>query len=84
MVTQAFTAKNFTQYGFGIVRGPEELTATLREEVIGAFERGETRQEHAILTIEGPERCLFVDRLDLTQRVSKTDQSRNKMRRARH
>ena len=69
-MTQAFTAPNFTEYGFGIVRGPEELTQTLIDEVVGAYERGEARKEHSILAIEGPEQCSFVDRPDLTKRVS--------------
>lgn len=69
-VSQAFLTANFTQYGFGLVRGPEELTETLRREVIGTYERGGAREEHAIQAIEGPERSLFVDRPDLTRRVS--------------
>jgi len=57
------------QYGFGLVRGPEELTHTLQTEIRGGIERGETREEHAILAIEG-EKCLFIDRPDLTDKVS--------------
>ena len=67
-VTPAMLAPNFTEYGFGLVKGPESLNEALREGIRGGYERGEARFENAIEVIEGP-RCLFIDRPDLTKRV---------------
>ena len=64
---------NFTEYGFGLARGPEGLSAALREGIRGGLERGEARLEHSVEVIEGP-RCLFIDRPDLTQRVRNSNQ----------
>lgn len=66
--TPALAAPNFTEFGFGLVRAPEELTVALREGVMGAYERGEAKLEHDVEVIEGP-RCRFVQRPDLTKRV---------------
>jgi len=68
-VTPAMLAPNFTEYGFGLVKGPANLNEALREGVRGGFERGEARLENEIEVIEGP-RCLFIDRPDLTKRAS--------------
>jgi hypothetical protein len=68
-VFAAFLVQNFTQYGFGLARAPQDLTDALREGVMGGLERGEARLEYEVDVIEGP-RCLFIDRPDLTERVS--------------
>jgi hypothetical protein len=67
-VTTGLVVPNFTEFGFGLVRGPEDLSQALREGILGGLERGEARLEHEVQVIEGP-RCLFIDRPDLTQRV---------------
>jgi hypothetical protein len=68
-VFAAFLVQNFTQLGFGLVRAPQDLTDALQEGIRGGLERGEARLEHTVNVMEGP-RCLFIDRPDLTQRVS--------------
>ena len=68
-VFPAFLVQNFTEYGFGLARAPQDLTDALREGVIGGLERGEARLEYEVDVIEGS-RCLFIDRPDLTERVS--------------
>ncbi|CAB9526361.1 expressed unknown protein [Seminavis robusta] len=67
-ITPAITTRNFTEFGFGLARGPEALSQALREGIRGGLERGEARLEHSVEVIEGP-RCLFIDRPDLTRRV---------------
>ncbi|CAB9525079.1 expressed unknown protein [Seminavis robusta] len=68
-VNMAFLAPNFTEYGMGLVRAPEDLTLTLQHEIRTAIKDGKTRKEHSIDAIGGPNGCDFVDRPDLTQRV---------------
>jgi hypothetical protein len=67
-VMSGFVVQNFTEFGFGLARGPEQLSSDLRDAIRGGLERGEARLEHEVEVIEGP-RCLFIDRPDLTQRV---------------
>ena len=69
-VNMAFLAPNFTEYGMGLVRAPEDLTKTLQTEIRNAIKKGKTRKEHQIGAIGGPNGCDFVDRPDLTRRVS--------------
>ena len=66
----AFLVQNFTQYGFGLARAPQEVTDTLREGIVGGLERGETHPECDVDIIGGPG-CLLIDRPDLTDWVSK-------------
>ena len=40
-ITPAVVAPNFTEYGFGLVKGPAELSEALREGIRGGYERGE-------------------------------------------
>jgi hypothetical protein len=54
-VSQAFVAPNFTAHGFGLARGPEELSKALRDGIRGGLERGEARLEHQVEVIEGPQ-----------------------------
>lgn len=60
---------SWLQFGFGLARAPEELSKALRDAIRGGLERGEARYENKVEVIEGP-RCLFIDRKDLTERVS--------------
>jgi hypothetical protein len=66
----AFLAPNFTETGIGLVKAPEDLTATLQAAIRKAIRTGKTRKEHAVKAIGGPNGCLFVDRPDLTAKVS--------------
>lgn len=43
-ITPAVVAPNFTEYGFGLVKGPAELNEALREGIRGGYERGEVSQ----------------------------------------
>jgi hypothetical protein len=62
----AFLVPNFTAYGFGLARAPEELTAALQKGIRDGLPTA--RLEHKIDVIDGPQ-PLFVDRPDLTDRV---------------
>jgi hypothetical protein len=42
-VMTAVVVPNFTEFGFGLVRGPEDLSEALREGILGGLERGEAR-----------------------------------------
>jgi hypothetical protein len=63
----AVLAKNYTEYGFGLTRCPDELIGTLRQGirdgVATASEEGKTPE------IVSPQLPWFVDRPDLVQRV---------------
>ena len=48
-VTPAITAPNFTEFGFGLVRGPQELSDTLRDAIRTGYANGDARLEHDIL-----------------------------------
>ena len=65
----SFLVQNYTEFGFGLARAPQELTEALQEGIRGGLARGEARLEHKVEVIEGPQ-SLFIDRPDLTQRVS--------------
>jgi hypothetical protein len=65
----AFLVQNYTEFGFGLARAPQELTDALQEGIRGGLERGEARLERQVEVIEGA-RSLFIDRPDLTKRVS--------------
>jgi hypothetical protein len=66
----AFLAPNFTETGIGLVKAPEDLTVNLQKEIRKAIRKGKTRKEKVISAIGGPNGCLFVDRPDLTAKVS--------------
>lgn len=65
----AFLVQNYTEFGFGLARAPQDLTEALQEGIRGGLARGEARLEHRVEVIEGPQ-SLFIDRPDLTKRVS--------------
>jgi hypothetical protein len=66
-VHTAFLVPNFTEYGFGLARCPDELTNTLRTAILDGLPTA--REEVNSPVINGPQRPLFVDRPDLTERV---------------
>jgi hypothetical protein len=69
-VNAAYVTPNFTEYGFGIARAPEDLMQTLREGIRKGLDEGEYRLEKSVEVIEGTDTPWFIDRPDLTQRVS--------------
>lgn len=66
-VHTAFLVPNFTEYGFGLARCPDELIETLRTAIREGLPTA--REEVNTPVINGPQRPLFVDRPDLTSRV---------------
>lgn len=66
-VHTAFLVPNFTEYGFGLARCPDELITTLRKAIRDGLPTA--HEEVSTAVINGPQRPLFVDRPDLTQRV---------------
>ena len=74
-VNSALVADNFTQYGFGLARAPDNLMAALRKGIRKGVEQG-PRLEPDVEVIEGGLRPWFIDRPDLTKRVLKELQVR--------
>jgi hypothetical protein len=64
----AFLVPNFTAYGFGLARAPDDLTDALQQGIRDGLPTA--RFEEGDIGINGPT-PLFVDRPDLTQRVLK-------------
>jgi hypothetical protein len=69
-VNAAYVAPNFTEYGFGLARAPENLMEALREGIRNGLDEGEYHLERSVEVIEGTDLPWFIDRPDLTQRVS--------------
>ena len=69
-INMALVAPNFTEYGFGMVRAPDELMEDLRQGIRDGLRNG-PRTEHDIEVIETVQPSWFIDRPDLTQRVLK-------------
>ena len=67
VLTASFIQPNFTEYGFGLARAPDDLMEALRQGVRDGLEAG-PREEHYIPAIHGS-RPWFIDRPDLTRRV---------------
>ena len=67
-VNAAVVAPNFTEFGFGLARAPDELMEALRQGIKDGLEAG-PEFEYDIPVIKG-DRPWFIDRPDLTQRVS--------------
>jgi hypothetical protein len=67
-INAALMAPNFTEYGFGLARAPDDLMQALRAGVRKGIQDG-PRLERKIKVIEG-DQPWFIDRPDLTQRVS--------------
>jgi hypothetical protein len=68
-INAALVAPNFTQYGFGLARAPDDLMEALRQGIHDGLEAG-PQLESSIEVIEGDHQPWFIDRPDLTQRVS--------------
>jgi hypothetical protein len=68
----ALTTPNFTEFGWGLTQGPPELT----EELVAAIQEGlsHTRPEGFSQEIAGPNPPDFIDRQDLTDKVSNNSQ----------
>ena len=66
-VHTAFLVPNFTEYGFGLARCPDELIGTLRKAIRDGLPTA--KEEVSTQVINGPQRPLFVERPDLTDRV---------------
>ena len=59
-------APNFTEFGFGLARCPDDLLAALQEGIRDGLPTA--RYEHDLEVING-NRCKFIHRPDLTRRV---------------
>jgi hypothetical protein len=67
-VNAALVAPNFTEYGFGLARAPDDLMEALRQGIRDGLEKG-PELEPVVEVIDG-DQPWFIDRPDLTQRVS--------------
>jgi hypothetical protein len=65
----AVVAPNFTQYGWGLARAPDDLMEALRKGIHDGVAAG-PKLEEPVEVIEG-DQPWFIDRPDLTQRVLK-------------
>lgn len=68
-LSAALVQPNFTEYGFGLARAPDELMEALRQGIRDGLAKG-PKEEYYIEAIAGL-RPWFIDRPDLTQRVLK-------------
>ncbi|KAG7374256.1 hypothetical protein IV203_013351 [Nitzschia inconspicua] len=64
----AIVAPNFTQYGWGLAKAPDDLMEALRQGIREGVEKGPS-EEAVIQEIVGDHPPWFVDRPDLTKRV---------------
>jgi hypothetical protein len=67
-MSSALTVPNHTQFGWGLTQAPASLTEDLRQAIFDGLP--EARSEGTVDVIDAPEPPLFIDRRDLTQRVS--------------
>ena len=67
-ISAALVQPNFTQYGFGLARAPDDLMQDLRQAIRDGLEKG-PREEQNLAVIDGESRPWFIDRKDLTTRV---------------
>jgi hypothetical protein len=67
-LAMALTTPNFTEFGWGLTQGPPELTEELRTAIYEGLPN--VRSEGRMLEIDGPNPPDFLDRPDLTQKVS--------------
>jgi hypothetical protein len=67
-IQMAMLAPNFTEYGFGLVRAPDDLMDALREGIRDGLEKG-PRTEREIEVIDTAEPSWFIHRPDLIKRV---------------
>jgi hypothetical protein len=69
-LSAALVQPNYTEFGFGLARAPDDLMEALRQGIQDGLAAG-PREEHALPAITG-NRPWFIDRPDLTQRVRNT------------
>jgi hypothetical protein len=69
----AALAPNFTEYGFGLAKCPDDLLRALQQGIYDGLPTAGLEQEGA--AINGPNQPLYVSRPDLTNRVLKEMQS---------
>ena len=67
-INAAVVAPNFTEYGFGLTRAPDDLMVELRQGIRDGLAKG-PRLENKVEVIDG-DQPWFIDRPDLTQLVS--------------
>lgn len=67
-LSSAITVPNYTEFGWGLTHAPEQLTQELRTAIYKGLPTART--EGKIDVITGPNIPLFIDRPDLTNRVS--------------
>jgi hypothetical protein len=67
-ISAAMVQPNFTEHGFGLARAPDDLMEALRQGIKDGLAAG-PREERDIEVIHG-DNPWFIDRPDLTQRVS--------------
>lgn len=68
-ISPGVVAPNFTEWGFGLTRAPEDLMEDLRNAIRDGLANGDARLEGKVEVIDGPYEPLFIDRPDLTERV---------------
>ena len=66
-VSAAYRVPNFTEHGFGLARAPADLLEALQQGIREGLPNA--HPEHLAAAIDAPEKPLFIDRPDLTQRV---------------
>jgi len=66
-INAAVVAPNFTEYGFGLTRAPDDLMVELRQGIRDGLAKG-PRLENKVEVIDG-DQPWFIDRPDLTQLV---------------
>jgi hypothetical protein len=66
-VTSAYRVPNFTEYGFGVARAPDDLLEALQRGIREGLPTA--GHEHDVDVIDAPEQPLFIHRRDLTKRV---------------
>jgi hypothetical protein len=67
-MSSALTVPNHTEFGWGLTQAPASLTEDLRQAIFDGLP--EARSEGTVDVIDAPQPPLFIDRWDLTQRVS--------------
>ena len=66
-MVRSVMAPNFTEFGFGLARAPDDLLQTLRQGIYDGLSTA--REEHHIPVIVAQDRPRFIDRPDLTDLV---------------
>jgi hypothetical protein len=67
-MSAALTTPNFTEYGWGLTHAPEDLTEELREAIYKGLPKA--RLEQRVDVIDAALQPMFIDRPDLTRKVS--------------